>query len=280
MLLISANESLILRRMEQPREPGYYCNKKRYLLKEVEAAREAACRGFVSTREDARRPIIHTKGDDVENLMFEWSLPPSKVRNAKAEGRNYKGSIVLNNSCELKGVIYYDHKSKKNHPCHKVPEVSISTTSGKEQLSKKPAVQCGSLSWEIEEIQQLAVCDLYNSQHELVEVKYTSDQVDGPWKKISMIKIVRISNRPHEVQFDIIVNNKDEVRGIAVKHHIWWYQTMAENFNKDNIYLSVQEKRPKTLTIDLVCPYDNTFPLYPPKMMPIVSSSRKRKTLA
>ena len=111
-------------------------------------------------------------------------------------------------------------------------------------------------------------------------MKYTSDQVDGPWKKISMIKIVRISNRPHEVQFDIIVNNKDEVRGIAVKHHIWWYQTMAENFNKDNIYLSVQEKRPKTLTIDLVCPYDNTFPLYPPKMMPIVSSSRKRKTLA
>ncbi|CCU79748.1 CSEP0417 putative effector protein [Blumeria hordei DH14] len=297
VLLISANASLIIRRMEQPTEPGYYCNNKRYLLKEVEAAREAACRGFSSTSENARRPVVHTEDDNVENLMFEWPLPPSKAQKVKGQGGNFKGNIIFNNSCELKAVIYYNHKSNQYEPCQKVPEVSISTNSGKKQVSKKPSVQCGSLSWEIEEIQQLAFYDFYNSQHKLVEVKYTSDQVDGPWKRGSMMKIVRICNRgkflqstrtnnflkfckAHEVHFDIVISIKDEVRGIVVKHHIWRYQTMAKDFDKNKNKMSAMEKKPETQIISLVCLYDNIFPLFPPTLIPNVSNSRKRKTLA
>lgn len=278
-ILISANASFIQRRVEQLKEPGYYCKGRRYSFSDVENARVTACNAFTSTRNDARRPRVYINSANNENLIFEWSIPAARDRK---NGKRINNSewIIFNINCELKDVVYINRKTKKYESCEKIPEIFTSMASGKKQIPEKPFVQCGSLSWEIEDIQQSAICRLYTPQLKVIGMKDTSNQIDGPWKKIVLGKKTTIHNRPHNVTYHIILNNKNEVRGAIVRHHISQKLTVFPYFIKDKINRLTVSTTWEKRTIDLTCSFDTKFLLVPENQRLNPLNPHKRKTLA
>ncbi|EPQ64535.1 BgtE-5715 [Blumeria graminis f. sp. tritici] len=279
MFLISANASLTLEDVKQPREPGYHCRNKKYTFSQVEATRRVACKAFLSTRDDARRPLVTQDHIDVENLIYQWSLPARPTNHPTDEGKNDKGKIVFNNRCELINVVYYDPNKIQDYLCQKVSKVSSITTSRKNKVPENPVVQCGSLALKIEEIQEYARSKFLHSLPEFFEVKNTFDRIDGPWKRALFSKTILISRQPHDVHYEIVVDKKDEVRGMVVTHHIGRKLISARTYDAVK-YHGSRRTRLKKETIRLVCFFDKTFPLLRPTPSSDVSNPLKRKTLA
>ncbi|CCU82164.1 putative effector protein [Blumeria hordei DH14] len=274
MLLISVNASFIQRRMEQPKEPGYYCRNRRYSFSEVEDTRVLACNAFTSTRSDARRPRVYIHANDVENLTFEWSLRSARRKYKNGGKVNNTEWIIFNNSCELKDVFHFNHISKKYESCEKIPEIFTSMTSGRKQIPEKPLLQCGSLSWEIEEIQLSAMRRLFKSQLNFIEMKDTSNQIDGPWKKAILGKMMTRQNRRKLLQ-SIIIKSTYGILQLTIQK-----STVFPYFIKDKINRSTLSVMWRKQTIDLTCNFDTKFLLTPEFEGPHVMNSHKLKTLA
>ncbi|VDB91303.1 BgtE-5738 [Blumeria graminis f. sp. tritici] len=273
VLVVSAHASLLQRRMDVPAEPGYQCNNKIILLSTVEAALRAACRRFLKVRDDTRRPTVFIEATEDENLIYEWALPVLLPNYPDDRGKKSIGKIIFNNRCDLIDVLCYERKSKQFKISPRVPEVSTYTTWGVNQVPTKPFVQCGSLSWEIEEIQQSAIEELSRSTLEFSEIESSSSRVDGPWKRAFLTKKTSEYFGSFNVRYEIVVNNQREARGIVIRHHISRKIATDKNPDKEGADLPKLRITPEKQIIRIVCFFQQTFPLIPPKF----SKSLKRK---
>ncbi|CCU82185.1 CSEP0445 putative effector protein [Blumeria hordei DH14] len=268
---ISAHASLLQRRMNLSTEPGYHCNKKVILETTVEKSLRAACRGFLIERDDSRRPIVFLEAEEDEDLIYEWALPIvlENYPNAKTS----IGKITFNNRCELINVLCHRRYSNRFYIIHKVPGDSTDTNLKEGQVPSKPPIQCGSLSWEIEDIQKSARKELSRSRLQFFEIKSTSNLVDGPWKRAYLTKKTDEHRGSLNVRYEIIVNNQKEAGGLVLTHHIRRRLATAINPERKDTDLAGFRIKPEKQTIRLVCYFQRTFPLIPPD----VSKSRKRK---
>ncbi|VDB91269.1 BgtA-20600 [Blumeria graminis f. sp. tritici] len=280
LLLISTNASLILRGIDETMKPGYHCRAKRYLFSEIEAAREAACRGFMVTRTESRRPLVYIEAKDNNNLIFEWGIPKTLRRENNDKIMNRLEKITFNNNCELKDVLYYDRKSRKFQPCDKVSEDSASTSSGKKQVPEKPFLQCGSFSWEFEEIKKTSTHNVHQYLNRFVVIEHTSNKFDGPWKKATLRKIILVAKKWIPIPFEIIVNNQNEVIGVIVTHHISRVSTVPPYFIKDIVNMSTKKIGREKQKIKLRCLLDTKFSLLTKDQGSNLINPHKRKTLA
>ncbi|EPQ65042.1 BgtAcSP-31482 [Blumeria graminis f. sp. tritici] len=280
MLLISAEALRTLHGRNESNKPGYNCIHKKYLLEEVEAAREAACTGFISKRILARRPLVYYEDIDVNNMIFGWSLPLSLQKGPNGKLRKFPDKIIFDNRCELKDVLYYNTKSHTYDSCHKVPDDVLNTSSEKNQALKKPFFQCGSISWEHEDIKQWTTQSLPKSLNRLVEMEHTSNKVNGPWKKAILKKEIIRRNFMQNIPYEIILNKQNEVIGVIVTHHISRVSTVSPYFIKDMIYMSTRKKSRGKQTICLECHLDTKSSLVPQNQESGPTNSRKRKKQA
>ncbi|CEA17205.1 CSEP0418 putative effector protein [Blumeria hordei DH14] len=282
MLLTSANASLTLQYVKRSMEPGYHCHNKLYSFGEIEKVRKLACKAFLSTRDDARRPIVRQEYINVENLIYEWSLPANPTINPTIhptdQTRKYTGKIIFNNRCELIDVACYERKTKQEYLCQKVSKVSSSTTSGDDKVLEEPFVQCGSLALKTEEIREYARSKSFDSLLEFHEVRETLGRIDGPWKRALFSKELIIRHRSNDILYEIVVDKHDEVRGMVVTHHISRKLTSAEAHDGE-IIKGPRKAKLKKHTIRLVCFFHKTFPLLRPALISDVSNPLKRKAL-
>ena len=262
MLIVSVHASWTLRKRDKSDEPGYYCNNNRYLFTEVEKLRKTACRSFVLPSPKARRPVVHFEEIENEDMIFEWSFPAPRRVGSGGRVRPISDKIIFDNSCELKDVVYYNTRSKKFHSCEKVPEIPKSSTSETEQLPIMSSLQCGSLSFDIREIQESALRYLLNSPEKFKEVKDTSNQDDGPWNRATLIKQCPVENTVDKIKYEIITNNQNEVRGVAVTHQISRRQKVGNNSAQGVYILPTPRKTTTKHVINLVCMFDIKFPLF------------------
>ncbi|CCU82171.1 putative effector protein [Blumeria hordei DH14] len=260
ILLISTHASLIQQRTSESTEPKYCCENKIYLFSEIEMARKAACFGFISLKKRTRRPLVHIEDDKDENLIFEWTIPLSTSKTPEGKRRKVIERITINNSCELIDVLYFDVKKSQFEPCLKIPGVPTFTNSETEEISTEPIVRCGSLSWKQSELQRHSIQHLTVFMDNFVEVKYTSSELDGPWKRNTMKK--RVLN---------------EIRGIVVTHNISRRSTTAHNSNSSHDITPNPKPANKKEIISLVCLLDKKIPLFSPTLTSMLSESRKRK---
>ncbi|CCU77518.1 CSEP0388 putative effector protein [Blumeria hordei DH14] len=295
ILLISAPASSMTGRIAVRNEAGYHCKYKIYPHSVVETTRLVACRGFTSPKFHARRPVIYADYSTVENMIFEWAFPLAVTKDNQGKIRKYTDKITFNNSCELRGLLYYDYATSQFEPCVNVPEVSTSETSGIGQELTEPFIKCGSLSWEITEIQKNAKSKLFETMNSFYEVEHTSMEVDGPWKKISLTKKVivdgkgkffkpvsnensLISFKVQAIEYGVIINNQNEVRSIIIKHYISRKLPVTRRFIRE---ASKQEKstpiREKKI-VTLECPIDKIFPLFPNDGISDLPSPKRQKT--
>ncbi|CAD6506401.1 BgTH12-07327 [Blumeria graminis f. sp. triticale] len=279
ILLLSAPASSMTNRIKVTSEPGYHCGYKIYPHSEVETTRLIACRGFTAARSNARRPVLHFGDIKVENMIFEWSFPSVVTLDPRGKKRRYADKITFDNSCELKDLLYYDYTLDQFKPCINVPEVSTSTTSGIGQVLIEPLVKCGSLSWEITEIQKHARDQLYQSLHSFDEVEDTSSRVDGPWKKPFLSKKMNVDGKGENKRYQIILNNQNEVRGIVIMHNInlktFATRKIIQKSSKQQKLTPTREKK----IITLECLLDEAFPLFPSGQIWDLPSPKRRKTL-
>ncbi|CAD6504438.1 BgTH12-06168 [Blumeria graminis f. sp. triticale] len=277
ILLISAHASLIEGRMVESTEPRYYCQKKIYQFSEVESVREAACNGFISIRKDSKRPLVHTEEDDDEKLIYEWLFPFALSKNAQGKERKNVERIIFNNSCELLDVLYYNTQTRAFESCTKVPDVPVITYFEMENVSAEPIVRCGSLSWEQTELQLHSTRNLPQFMSGFVEVKDTSSEVDGPWKRKISSKRVVIKDKPQIIFYEIIIDNQNQVRGVVVTHNISRKPSVAHNSNLTTGKTPTLQSAQKKGIIRLVCLLDNTFPLFSSTPISTVTSPKKQK---
>ncbi|CAD6504420.1 BgTH12-06150 [Blumeria graminis f. sp. triticale] len=278
-LLSSTHASLIQRRMLESTEPSYHCRNKILLFSEVDKIRESACKGFVSKRSNARRPLVHIENDNDENLIYEWTIPPSVHKIPGGKKKKSIEKIIFNNSCELKDVLFYNETSRKFEPCAIVPEASTSETFGMKQVLTETSVHCGSLSWEIADMQDYIFYTTLNAPHIFSVVSGTANQVDGPWQKAMMNKSVLIGKNSRRIPYEVIVNNQFEIRNIVVKHHISRILDAASGLNYDEY--NQPNFRP-TLRQDIIrldCILDKKIPILRDTQIPKSKNDRKRKTL-
>ncbi|CAD6504423.1 BgTH12-06153 [Blumeria graminis f. sp. triticale] len=278
LLLSSGLASLLQGEINLSDKPGYHCKKKVYLFSEVETARKAACNAFVSIRKRARRPLVHTYDTDIENLIYEWTFPLSISKDSEGKRRENIEKITFNNNCELKDVLYYHRKSQEFKSCIKVPKASTSTNPGINQVPSETSVQCGSLSWEIKEIQRHSSKRLSNFLDSFFEVEDTSHEIDGPWKRTILKKHVIINQVSQNIRYEIIVNNQYEVHAIIVMHYISHKLIAASKANNDINDIVRRKPIHYKNSIRLVCMLDKVFPLFPSKKMSDLVKSRKRKS--
>ncbi|CAD6504427.1 BgTH12-06157 [Blumeria graminis f. sp. triticale] len=280
ILLSSAHALLLQRGISLSDYPGYYCKTRIVSFSQVEKTLEAACNGFISTRNDARRPLVFIDDEEVENLIFEWIIPLIDTKPSTGEKRKFIEKIIFNNSCELTDVVYYDHIEKKHKSCQLVPEVSTSTTPEKRLDPDKSLIRCGSLSWDIVSIQHDAFRYLSYSLQEFVHVQSTFGLVDGPWRRAPMKKMMTQNKRSHNVSYQIVINKHIEVCGFVVRHHIIRKVHVAvkpdEGKKKRLSSKTIQEKQ----SISIVCFTDQKFLLIPPNWKSEDFNPLKRKTLA
>ena len=279
IISISAHASVMQRRMSQPAEPGYHCNNQIYLFSDIETVRQKACKAFTYPRKESRRPLVNTYSDNVENWIFEWSIPACLAKYSKGVNRATPDKITFNNSCELTGVLSYDSASSKYNLCAKVPEVSTSASSRMNQDPVKSFIQCGSLSLEIIEIQRYASAQSTRFMEGFVEVENSSFEVDGPWRRNVLGKIVSVHNRLHNIYYEVMINNQNEVRGMVVTHYIRSVGPAAAKCNDNKHDLLHMKKHRENRCIRLVCIFNTKFELFPNRLALIPSISRKRKTL-
>ncbi|VDB91299.1 BgtA-21525 [Blumeria graminis f. sp. tritici] len=278
ILLISAHASSIQERMIESTEPRYHCKKKTYTFSEVETARKAACNGFILIRSDARRPLVHTEDDDDEKLIYEWNFPLSTSKSPQGKRRKFIEKITLNNSCELKDVLYYDSETQKFESCIKVPDVPTITNSEMENVSTEPIVRCGSLSWEQTELQLHSTRNLPQFMSGFVEVKDTSSEVDGPWRRNVVSKRMKLKKKIQNIPYEIIVNNQNEVCGIVVTHNISRKPNTAHNpDSREDIIATLKSNNIKG-TIRIVCLLDRKFPFFSTTLISSLSNPKKRKS--
>ena len=279
ILLISAPASSMTSRIKVTTEPGYHCAYKIYPHSVVETTRLVACRGFTSTNSCARRPLVYFEDSEFENMIFEWSIPLVATMDSRGRRRTYADKITFNNSCELKDLLYYDNASAQFVPCVNVPEVPKSTTSGIGQVLTEPLVKCGSLSWELTEIQQDARNQLYQTMHSFDEVEFSSSKIDGPWKSTFLSKRVTVDGKAQYVRYEVILNNQNEVRGIAIMHNISLRIPVTRKFirqsSEQNKSTPMREKK----SIKLECLFDGAFPLFPDSRISDQPSPKRRKNL-
>ncbi|CEA17190.1 CSEP0341 putative effector protein [Blumeria hordei DH14] len=273
VLEISAHASLLQRRMNLSTEPGYHCNKKIILEKTVEESLRAACRGFLIVRDTARRPLVFIEAEEDENLIYEWALPIVLENHPNYKGKKSTGKITFNNRCELISVLCYERTTKQFNISQKFPGDSTDTTSKEKQVTTKPFLQCGSLSWEIEDIQKSARKELSRSRLKFFEITSTSNRVDGPWERAFLTKKTGEYHGWLNVRYEIVVNNQKEARGIVLTHHIGRKLATAKSPDRNDTDLPVFIRKPEKQTIRLVCFFQRTFPL----IYPDVSKSLKRK---
>ena len=278
-LLSSTHASLIQRRMLESTEPSYHCRNKILLFSEVDKIRESACKGFVSKRSNARRPLVHIENDNDENLIYEWTIPPSVHKIPGGKRNKVVEKIIFNNSCELKDVLFYNETSRKFEPCAIVPEASTSETFGMKQVLTETSVHCGSLSWEIADIQEYILYTSLNAPYIFSTVSGTFEQVDGPWQTAMLSKSVLIGRHSRRIPYEVIVNNQFEIRNIVVKHHISRILDAASGLNYDEY--NQPNFRP-TLRQDIIrldCILDKKIPILRDTQIPKSKNDRKRKTL-
>ncbi|CCU82581.1 putative effector protein [Blumeria hordei DH14] len=264
VLLVPANASLIPQRAEELMEPGYHCKNKVYSFRVIEEVRETACQGLIAINKAARRPLIYIHNDNVDDLIYEWSMPLSISRDSEEK-------ITFDNRCELKDVLYYNGIAHRYEPCKKVPDVSTSTSFGVQKVPTDSSVHCGSLSWEIAEIQMYTSYHLSKFLKESTEVGQTSGLADGPWRRSIMRKRVEIRKTSK-------LSESNEVRGLIVTHHISQKVTAASNSNLIPSNLITLKLPRKKDSVRLVCLLDKTFPFLSSVLIADTPSSRKRKT--
>ncbi|CCU82169.1 putative effector protein [Blumeria hordei DH14] len=295
LLLSSAHASLLQRGINLSDQPGYHCKKKVYPFSEVENVRKAACNAFVSKNKRSKRPLVHTYDTEVENLIYEWKFPMSVFTQYGGKSREEKEKIIFNNNCELKDVLYRDSDSHKYEPCTIVPEASTSTNPGINQVHTETSVQCGSLSWEIKDIQRHKIRGLSQFLDTFIEVEHSSHNIDGPWKRTLLKKNVIIKQVGKSVQsvkgknrliilkvqnipYEIMVNNQYEAQGIIVTHYISHKLISAVNSNGVKINPSRQKPIRDKQSIRLVCLLEKPFPLFPNEKISNEVKSLKRKS--
>ncbi|CCU79746.1 putative candidate secreted effector protein [Blumeria hordei DH14] len=296
ILSISTNALLMQRRMNQPNEPGYYCNNQIYLSSDIETVRQTACEAFTYPRKGSRRPLLYTDDDNVENWIFEWSIPASLANHSNGVKKATPDKIIFNNNCEITGVLSFDSASQNYKLCATVPEVSTSVSSRMSKDPVKPFIQCGSLSLEIVEIQHCASAKSTKFLNGLVEVENSSYEIDGPWRRNILSRRVSVNSRrkfvrpirnknrlmflkEHNIFYEIIVNNQNEARGMVVTHYVKRTYPTAAKCNEKNYKMSHKKPVRESQSIRLVCFFDTKFQLFPngPTWKPYIS--RKRKTL-
>ncbi|SZE99851.1 unnamed protein product [Blumeria hordei] len=278
VLLVPANASLIPQRAEELMEPGYHCKNKVYSFRVIEEVRETACQGLIAINKAARRPLIYIHNDNVDDLIYEWSMPLSISRDSEGKKRKFIEKITFDNRCELKDVLYYNGIAHRYEPCKKVPDVSTSTSFGVQKVPTDSSVHCGSLSWEIAEIQMYTSYHLSKFLKESTEVGQTSGLADGPWRRSIMRKRVEIRKTTQLIPYEVIINNQNEVRGLIVTHHISQKVTAASNSNLIPSNLVTLKLPRKKDSVRLVCLLDKTFPFLSSVLIADTPSSRKRKT--
>ncbi|CCU81589.1 CSEP0432 putative effector protein [Blumeria hordei DH14] len=289
ILLISAPVSSMTSRITVTNEAGYYCRYKIYPHSLVEATRQVACRGFTSTKSHARRPVVYSEDDNVNNMIFEWAFP-------MAVTKDHEDKITFNNNCELKGVLYYHYATDQFEPCVNVPEVSTRTTPGIGRDLTEPFIKCGSLSWGITEIQKNAKNKLFETMNSFDEVEFTSIEVDGPLKAIPLTKMVTVNGKgkffkpvsnensliffkAQGIRYRVVINKQNEVRGIIIQHNISKKIPVTRSFIRQSSrqHKSTPIKEKKIITLE--CPIDQKFPLLSNGQISDLPSPKRQKTL-
>ncbi|SZF00322.1 unnamed protein product [Blumeria hordei] len=278
ILLISAPVSSMTSRITVTNEAGYYCKYKIYPHSLVEATRQVACRGFTLKKSHARRPVVYSEDGTIANMIFEWAFPMAVTKNDQGKKRKYADKITFNNNCELKGLLYYDYATDQFEPCLNKPEVSTSTTPGIGRDLTEPFIKCGSLSWEITEIQKNAKNKLFEAMNSFDEVGLTSIEVDGPLKAIPLTKMVTVNGRTQGIGYRVIVNNQNEVHGIVIKHNISKKLPVTRSFiresSRQHKLTPIREKK----IITLECQIDKKFPLFSNGQISDLPSPKRQKT--
>ncbi|CAD6504446.1 BgTH12-06176 [Blumeria graminis f. sp. triticale] len=108
---------------------------------------------------------------------------------------------------------------------------------------------------------------------EFFEIESSSSRVDGPWKKAFLTKKTSEYFGSLNVRYEIVVNNHREACGIVIRHRTRRKIAAANYPDKEVADLPNLRIFPEKQIIRIMCIFQQTFPLIPPK----VSKSLKRK---